>query len=316
MKKILTIIVLIFIVIIFSFYWKYSNFKTTSLTQTEEIIEIKKWETFYSLSQKLHLNTTLLKIYLKLNPPSFWFQAGEYKIVEKSNIWEIIKQLQTPLNKDEKITILEWWNIYDIDNYLTEKKLIHTWDFIENFWEYEGLFYPDTYYINPNNFSVEKFAKRMMKHFDTEVRNNLPSKYQTKKWLKDLLILSSIVEKEANSEDNPEEIAIIAWILKKRMKENWFIGADATTCYPHKITHKECNPTFINKHINDNNPYNLRKNLWLPPTPIGNPSYKTIEATLNSKKSPYYYYLHDNTWQIHYGITNADHLRNKNMYIK
>jgi cell division protein YceG involved in septum cleavage len=35
----------------------------------------------------------------------------------------------------------------------------------------------------------------------------------------DILNMASIVQKEANKRDNPEEIAIIAGILKKRLTE-------------------------------------------------------------------------------------------------
>ena len=44
----------------------------------------------------------------------------------------------------------------------------------------------------------------------------------------DIINMASIVQKEANKRDNPEEIALIAGILKKRAQEGWQIGADAT----------------------------------------------------------------------------------------
>ncbi len=33
--------------------------------------------------------------------------------------------------------------------------------------------------------------------------------------------------------------------------------------------------------------------LGLPLTPISNPSFETIYATINSKKTPYWFYLHN-----------------------
>lgn len=56
----------------------------------------------------------------------------------------------------------------------------------------------------------------------------------------DVVNLASIVQKEANKADNPEELAIIAGILKKRLDEGWQIGADATICYPYKIATQDC----------------------------------------------------------------------------
>jgi UPF0755 protein len=125
--------------------------------------------------------------------------------------------------------------------------------------------------------------------------------------------LASIVEKE---EKSVKEKATVAWVLKKRMVEKWFIWADATVCYPYELTFDECTPTFIWNHIQDKNDYNTRNKLWLPLTPICNPSNNSIEAVYNAKDSQYYYYLHDENWQIHYARTNEEHIANKMLYIK
>jgi UPF0755 protein len=125
--------------------------------------------------------------------------------------------------------------------------------------------------------------------------------------------LASIVEKE---EKSVKEKATVAWVLKKRLNENWFIWADATVCYPYELTFDECTPKFIWNHIQDKNDYNTRTKLGLPKTPICNPSALSIEAVYNAKNTPYYYYLHDENWQIHYAKTNEEHVANKMLYIK
>ena len=72
------------------------------------------------------------------------------------------------------------------------------------------------------------------------------------------------------------EIEIVAGILKKRLDENWLIGADATVCYPYKVTYKECTPDFVVSKIQDKNEYNTRTKIGLPKTPISNPSFASI----------------------------------------
>lgn len=103
--------------------------------------------------------------------------------------------------------------------------------------------------------------------------------------------MASIVEKE---EKRADAKAVVAGILKKRVQEGWMIGADATVCYPYKLTFSQCTPAFIGMHIEDKNQYNTRTMQGLPMTPIANPSWETIYATINSESSPYYFYLHDN----------------------
>ena len=100
------------------------------------------------------------------------------------------------------------------------------------------------------------------------------------------------------------------------MKEYWNIWADITVCYPYKLTSDECK-LVISKYININSDYNTRFIIWLPLSPIWNPSFETINATLNSKDSSYYYYMHDTkTWKVYYAETNEEHNKNKELYLK
>ena len=94
------------------------------------------------------------------------------------------------------------------------------------------------------------------------------------------------------------------------------IWADITVCYPHELTANECK-MVISKYINEKSEYNTRTMAWLPKTPIWNPSFETINATLNSKDTPYYFYLHDTgTGKIYYWKTNAEHEQNKRFYLR
>jgi UPF0755 protein len=94
------------------------------------------------------------------------------------------------------------------------------------------------------------------------------------------------------------------------------IGADITVCYPFKLTSEECK-FVVTKYINTKNDYNTRTKRGLPKTPISNPSYDTIEATLNDTDTKYYFYLHDTvTGKIYYGVTNAEHEKNKRNHLR
>lgn len=326
MKKLILLIILL---VPIYFIYSYNSFKNSIITPKEEILEIKKWDTYRSLANKFDLNNNYLKVYLKLNPPTNDLQAGNYKLKSWLNLEWVISSLKNPVTNDKQITILEWWNIYDIDNLLSKDDYIKAWDlialnkekldnykkefvFLKNTETLEWFLYPDTYSINPNNFKLEGFVKTMLQNFDKKVIQELEIDPNDSD-LQDKVILASIVEKE---EKSVKEKATVAWVLKKRLKENWFIWADATVCYPYELTFDECTPAFIWNHIQDKNEYNTRNKLWLPKTPICNPSNNSIEAVYNSKDTPYYYYLHDENWQIHYARTNEEHVANKMLYIK
>jgi UPF0755 protein len=92
------------------------------------------------------------------------------------------------------------------------------------------------------------------------------------------------------------------------------IWADATVCYPHKLTADECK-MVVSKYIKEKSEYNTRTMKWLPKTPIWNPSFDTINATLHSKETSYWFYLHDtSTGKIYYAVTNEEHNVNKSKY--
>jgi UPF0755 protein len=62
-------------------------------------------------------------------------------------------------------------------------------------------------------------------------------------------------------------------------------------------------------------PYNTRKNLGLPPTPISNPGLSSIRAAIFPEDTDYFYYLHDSEGGIHYAESLEGHNANKAKYL-
>ncbi len=173
----------------------------------------------------------------------------------------------------------------------------------------EGFLVPDTYRISPESW-VTDIIRILLKAFDAKIYQEY--NFTSNEKLYETLIFASILEKE---EKNSTNKPIVAGILQKRFEEKMPIGADATVCYGYRLTMTDCTPTFIGEHIYEKNPYNTRSTLNLPPTSIANPSVETILATLNSEPSKYYYYLHDDFGNIHYGKTLEEHNRNRVLYL-
>ncbi len=318
------------------FYMDYSNFKNNILVEKDSIIEIKEWYTIDDIAKEFNLNNYYLKYYYKEHlekiNPDFELIAWNYKINKNSNIADILISLEEPIVYDEiDITVLEWWNIFDIDKFLTDKKLIKSWEYIsyaENtdkikklteffpFLEWlktlEWFLYPDTYTVLANDFKINVFVIKQLETFENKVYKTILTELDNKQ-IEELVNLSSIVEKE---EKNKNEKATVAGILKKRLDEWWMIGADITVCYAHELTSEDCK-MVVSKYIKEKSDYNTRTMKWLPKTPIWNPSFETINATLNYKETPYWFYLHDiTTWKIYYWKSNEEHEKNKRLYLK
>lgn len=313
------------IIFIIKYIW-YSNFKSEPLIHQLTNISVQSEQTYTDIWKKLWINETYFKIYRKYNSTKD-LKVGNYQIPKNANIEEILQALQSPIFQTQNITLLEGWNIFDIDEYLTNKSLISAWEYInyaENlekitalteffpFLEWvstlEWYLYPDTYTIDPAQFAINKFVIYQLETFETKVYDQLFQNTNISiENFQSVINLASIVEKE---EKNTTYKKTVAGILKKRFQENWFIWADITVCYPYRLTSEECK-FVISKYIRDKNEYNTRTKIGLPKTPIGNPSYETIESTLNHKETSYYYYLHNTKGQIYYAETNAQHEYNK-----
>lgn len=324
----------IIFVIIFSWYHyiNYNKFINESLISNDIIIEIKSGDNFSNLWNKIEeLNNNYYKYYIKNNTPNFELQAWSYKLNSWSNINDIILSLNKPINDEISITILEWWNIYDIDEALNKKWLIDAWEYINYvtdkekinalkeffpfLWDIETLewfLYPDTYMVSISPFKINNFVIKQLETFEIKVYEKILKNLDTKT-ITDLVNLASIVEKE---ERNNNEKPTVAGILKKRLNAWWMIWADITVCYPHKLTSEECKFS-VTKYLYDKNDYNTRQMVWLPKTPIWNPNFTTINATLNHKETPYWFYLHNvSSWKIYYAETNLEHEQNKARYMK
>ncbi len=329
MIKLFKYLIIIWILIWISFTFIYSNFKSAILVEDETIIKVEDGETLDSIPGKLGINPNYFKIYTKLNDVKLELKTGNYKIEKNSDIAHVIKWLEKPVFMWEiNLTLLEWWNIYDIDEYLLDKWLIKKWEYIKyvtssdkiekltEFYKFikwldslEWFLYPDTYTVDSGNFKINNLVTKQLDSFESKVYNELLTDLSNKD-IEELVNLASIVEKE---ERNSKQKATVAGILKKRLNDDWYIWADATVCYPHKLTSQECKKV-VSKYIKEESDYNTRTMKWLPKTPIWNPSYDTINATLNDKETPYWFYLHDSDWIIHYAETNEEHNANKEKY--
>lgn len=261
-------------------------------------------------------------------------QAGTYIIPDDTTISELFTDIltQTPLRGEVQVTLLPGWNIADMSIYLDDilqaggdivinesrllEKFRSQYDFLAGVDSIEGFLYPDTYRIFVDA-TIDDVVAKMLDTFESRIWDEFWDEKQLDFY--ELLTLASIVEKE---EKNSANKPIVAGVLKKRYLENWFIGADATLCYQEKLVQSECQD-FVNSYYSSSlstrqslgYEYDTRLYLGLPPTPISSVSADTFFATYDSEASPYYYYLHDSTGQIHYGIDEGEHNANKRQYL-
>lgn len=274
-------------------------------------------------------------------------EIGTYRFEKTSlNAEELLDIIvQWPWSEYTTITVLEWWSIYDTDDALAKKWLITAWDYIAAASEVEkrtvafsflgdmlplwrqtleGYLYPDTYFVDAEKNVLDQLLTLQLRAFKEKIYDDLFLTHDMAKklilthtnvdlTLDEILILSSVIEKEEKTDANK---ATIAGLFLNRLDIWMRLGADVTLCYWLYMPYADCTVPVIIKNLKDtSNPYNTRALTWLPPTPIANPEAKTVQSVLEYIDTDYVFYLHDPKWQIYYGETNADHERNKSLYL-
>lgn len=265
-------------------------------------------------------------IYVRRNEPDTPFLSGLFSLNKGMTVPEIIETLTSPSKANLRITIREGLMIRDIDKILVEKGLISEGEFktaVKNFndWDkydfldreilskltlpLEGYIYPDTYFLNPINFSPEDLIEKTLYNFGKKfstVKNQI-----TDKSYHEIVTMASIIETEVFG---TEDRKIVSGILWKRLQNNWRLDADATLLYIK--TDRNITP----QDLQSTSPYNTRRQHGLPPGPVSNPSIESIEAAINPKKSDYWFYLNrQDTFETIFAKTNEEHNLNRARYL-
>lgn len=187
--------------------------------------------------------------------------------------------------------------------------------------EREGMLFPDTYLI-ARDATPERVVSLLSNTFDKRVTAQMKQSITSQgRTLNEALTLASIIERE--TKNNPNERAIVAGILLKRIEAGWPIQADATLQYALgseqcTVDSQQCDwwipPTAALKE-SLNSPYNTYKNQGLPPAPIASPGLSSIEAAINPAESDYWFYIHDDSGKIYYARTLEEHNQNIARYL-
>lgn len=172
----------------------------------------------------------------------------------------------------------------------------------------EGYLFPDTYFFFPNTTTDEiirtledTFKRRTQKVFSEQSNSTLSSK--------EIIILASILEKEARGKD---ELRVVSGILQARLEKGMPLQVDAPFLY---LIGKGSSELTLSD-LRADGPYNTYTRKGLIPTPIGNPGIDAIEAVLYPTSSSYLFYLHGNDGVIRYARTFTEHKKNKSLYLR
>lgn len=172
----------------------------------------------------------------------------------------------------------------------------------------EGYLYPDTYefYVGEDAYSVifrfiDNFSSKMEDEFADALANSSYS-------LDEIVIVASILEKEAK---DSEQMPLIASIIYNRLESGGlyqYINCDSTAKY---LENSQDNITDQATYNGLMAYYDTYKRTGLPAGAISNPGSDALYAALHPDSTSYFYFCHDKEGKIYVAKTGEEHAANQ-----
>lgn len=237
-------------------------------------------------------------------------QVGTYFFRQPNSVTNVALKLTNRFLgfKPYRVTVTEGMSNEKIANLLAKQiPRFDKQEFLEKTSGLEGELFPDTYFFAPLD-NVDDIIFEMNQSWKEETKDLRSEALFAGKSFDDILIMASIIEREAKT---AEDRRLVSGILWKRIKIGMPLQVDATFEY-----YTDYNTYTVTKHVmKEDSPYNTYTNKGLPPTPIANPGLDSIEAALEPTASPYLYYLTGRDGKMYYAKDFAGHKKNRRLYL-
>jgi len=154
----------------------------------------------------------------------------------------------------------------------------------------EGFLFPATYDEYPGALATRLVADQLVAFKESFGANLIARAHALHITPYQMLIVASMVEREAQV---PGDRAKIAAVIYNRLSREMPLGIDATIYYAVELEKGVATYTheLTEAQLHIDSPYNTRTHLGLPPTPISNPGLASIEAAANPAHASYLYYV-------------------------
>lgn len=250
--------------------------------------------------QGLIVSKALFKVYVDFLGRSSNLKAGTYVLSRNMGIRQIVDIICSgnPPRQTVKFTISEGMTVEDIAARLVDKEILKSPDrFLElckdaksfagsyqfvkkivdegregRTYMLEGYLFPDTYEVFADATEEEIIVKMLDRFGEIYTRKYVEQAEEMGFTLDEVVILASMIEKEAKTFDFNK----VSAVFYGRLSNDMPLNSDATLGYILKTQSME----FTQEELDIDNPYNTYKNKGLPAGPISNPGTAAIEAVL------------------------------------
>ncbi len=290
--------------------WGISRFEAPGPLEEPLVFEVPRGDTFAKASNRLEekgaiSSASLFRVGMRYGGLDQGLKAGEYEIPAGATMREVHAIVTSGVGIQLRVTIPEGFT---------------SWEVVERLKVTEGLVgeideVPLEGTLAPNTYSFSRGATRasVLAQMEQAQETILANAWENRaedlpiSSPQDLLILASVVEREAGG---AEEWAKVASVFVNRLNNGIRLEADATVRYGITLGKEKLGRGLRRSELDRVTPYNSYKVDGLPPTPIANPGRAAIEATANPETTDFIFFVADGTGGHAFAKTLSEHNRN------
>ncbi|MFA5248545.1 MAG: endolytic transglycosylase MltG [Patescibacteria group bacterium] len=348
-KKITIRIVFLFFVFLLLFYFTYQRNinRPLDVRGEKKIFVVPTGISVGQVGQKLFKEKLIrsdffFQLYCRWSNNENKLQAGAYELSPSANIKEITAILAAgkTISKETVITFIEGWTSRDIAKKIEEagffsikdfyalagepftqcqknspllKNYASQFDFLAdkpNCQGLEGYLFPDTYRVYANA-SADDIILKMLANLDKKLTSEMRADIKKQnKTIYEIITMASVIEKEVAKE---EDMKIVSGIFWNRLENSQPLESCATLAYILGVN----KAIYTIEDTQTDSLYNTYRHQGLPPGPISNPGMAAISAAIYPTETSYFYFLsRSDNGETVFAKTYAEHLQNKEKYLK
>jgi len=322
MRKIIVALVIVFVL---------SALYATSLvllpkSVNEVLIDISKGESAQNIANKLYEKNIIRSkkvfyLYVKFTDIDKTLSFGKYHFSGKLSLTDVVNILRLGKVVLRKATIPEGLTINKTAKVLSQYGFVDYDKFVKicndslfarkltgfSVISLEGFLYPETYHF-PYEVSEQYIIKTLVQEFFSQTQD---CDFAPNKGLDfyEILVLASIVEREARFRD---EQPTIASVYLNRIKYNYKLQADPTVAYALELQ-GEIRKKIYYRDLKIDSPFNTYKNLGLPPSPICSPAASSIKAVLEPAETDFFFFFANGSGRHEFNQTYKQHINQQNL---
>lgn len=305
---------------------------------------VKPGETALSVSARLEeegfiTDAGLFRTYMRYNSIDQRLAVGDFEIAPSMSMIEIAARLQQARYEEVVVTIPEGLRAEEVADLLDVQGIMDGAGFLAmvrggaaaaqgigdypwlpaNLTTLEGYLFPDTYRL-PVPAQPSDLIQRMLDNFEVRVTEDiLAPAVRAGRSLEQVIIMASIVEREAPRADERELVASVYWNRLSgacaSQTGGSYLQADPTVQYaagrPGEWWWK---PPSVEAYQTVQSPYNTYLRPGLPPTAISSPGLSAIIAAAQPAETQYCFFVARADGSHVFATTFAEHQVNVALY--